>query len=149
MSLMSKFLLNCVYGKFFLNKANYDDVHIVFDRESHEKRVKSFRFKSSAINKYSVITKMAQKKIVKDGSPECARTITALGRVNLLNVYYNVLVKHFMKPTILTPRPRASLLYIDTDCLCLYIRIHEQDYTALMKSALNKIFRLFKPSYRT
>jgi hypothetical protein len=140
LSKILKFLLNCVYGKFFLNKANYDDVCIVFDRETHEKKVKSFRFKSSSVNKYSTITKMAQKKVRKDNSPECAATITALGRVNLLHVYYNVLVKHFTKPTLLTPEPQVSILYIDTDCLCLYIRIHENDYNQLMKTVLAEYF---------
>ena len=140
MSLLLKFLLNCVYGKFFLNKANYDSIYIVFDKESHDKKLRSFRFKSCSLNKYSIITKMAQKKIIKNGSPECATTITALGRVNLLNVYYNVLVKHFTKPTILTPYPQVTLLYVDTDCLCLYINIHEQDYITLMKTTLAEHF---------
>lgn len=140
LSKILKFLLNCVYGKFFLKKINYDEVCIVFDRDSHQKKVKSFRFKSSSFNKYSVITKLAQRNIVKDGSPECATTITALGRVNLLNVYYNVLVNTFMKPRHLTPEPMVKVLYIDTDCLCLYIRIHEKDYNQLMKTVLAKYF---------
>ena len=140
LSKILKFLLNCVYGKFFLNKMNYDEVCIVFDEETHRKKAKSFRFKSSTFNKYSVITKMAQKKVVKDGSPDCATTITALGRVNLLNVYYNVLLKHFMKPTLLTPCPEVKILYIDTDCLCLYIRVHEEDYNHLMKTVLAEHF---------
>ena len=140
LSKILKFLLNCVYGKFFLKKINYDEVCIVFDRESHEKKMKSFRFKSSSFNKYSMITKMAQRRVIKDGSPECATTITALGRVNLLNVYYNVLVKAFMKPRHLTPNPMVKVLYIDTDCLCLYIRIHEQDYNHLMKTVLAEHF---------
>ena len=78
--------------------------------------------------------------MVKDGSPDCATTITALGRVNLLNVYYNVLLKHFTKPTLLTPCPEVKILYIDTDCLCLYIKIHEEDYNHLMKTVLAEHF---------
>ena len=76
---------------------------------------------------------MAQRKIVMDGSPECATTITALGRVNLLDIYYNVLVRHLTTITELTPNPQVKILYIDTDCLVLYIRIHEKDYNRIMK----------------
>ena len=61
LSKILKFLLNCVYGKFFLKKNNYDQVCIVFDEETHQRKAKSFRFKST-FNKYSVITKMAQKR---------------------------------------------------------------------------------------
>ena len=62
LSKILKFLLNCVYGKFFLNKINYDEVCIVFDEVTHQKKIKSFRFKSETYDKYSIITKMAQKK---------------------------------------------------------------------------------------
>lgn len=139
-SKIMKLLLCSAYGKFFLNKANYDEVAIVSDKTSYQKKVKSFRFKTSVFNNYSVITKSAQKKIVKDGSPECATTVTALGRVRLLELYYNVLLKYFTRITNLTPHPEVTILYIDTDCLCVYIKIHEEDYTRLMKTKLAKYF---------
>ena len=54
--------------------------------------------------------KMAQKKLIKDGSHDCATTITTLGKVNLLDVYYITLLKHFLKHTHLTPYPKVKIL---------------------------------------
>ena len=45
-----------------------------------------------------------------------------------------------MKPTLLTPHPEVKILNIDTDCLCLYIKIHEENYNHLMKTILEKHF---------
>ena len=72
--------------------------------------------------------KIAQKRIVKDGSSEGATTITALGRVNLLHVFYNVLVTHFMKPTVLnTASTSHSFVY----WYWLHVLIHKNPWTRL------------------
>ena len=128
-----KLMGNGKYGKFNQSNMKHLVVKLIATIEEYEKTIQSQRFKSVQFHKRNCLTIQRQRYVRRNALSIVATHILGSSKASLLYKYYNVLKPAFTIRTPLTPLPEIRLCYIDTDCLVVYIRVHEADYIRIMK----------------
>ena len=140
LSNLLKLMGNGIYGKFNQSNMKHLVVKLISTIEEYEKTMQSQRFKSVQFHKRNCLTTQRQRYVRRNGLSIVATHILGSSEARLLYKYYYVLKPAFTIQTALTPLPEIRLCYIDTDCLVVYIRVHEADYIRIMKYEIAEHF---------